>query len=41
MGIARDIWGNFDPALYLFLGLMVSLSLVAILATPPAATDTH
>ena len=35
MGIARDAWGGFGPALYLFLGLMAGLSLVALLATPP------
>ena len=39
MGIARDLWGNFDPALYLFLGLMASLSLVAIFATPPVSNE--
>ncbi|MGI9469849.1 MAG: MFS transporter [Rubripirellula sp.] len=41
MGVARDIWGNFDLALYLFTGLMVLLSLVAIFATPPTSTNTH
>ena len=41
MGIARDIWGNFDPALYLFLGLMTGLSLVAIFATPPIVSKTR
>ena len=40
MGVARDIWGNFDPALYLFLGLMLSLSLLAFFATPPITADT-
>lgn len=39
MGIARDISGNFGPALYLFLGLMGLLSMVAIFATPPTTPD--
>jgi MFS family permease len=39
MGIARDLWGNFDPALYLFLALMSGLSLVAIFATPPVSSE--
>ncbi|MCH1440842.1 MAG: MFS transporter [Rubripirellula sp.] len=41
MGVARDIQGNFDPALYLFLSLMVLLSLFAIFATPPPTADRH
>lgn len=41
MGVARDIWGTFDPALYLFLGLMVLLSLSAIFATPPTTAKTR
>jgi len=40
MGIARDVWGGFGPAIYLFLGLMAGLSLVALLATPPV-TDSQ
>lgn len=39
MGVARDIWGHFDAALYLFLGMMVGLSLVAIFATPPTTSE--
>lgn len=39
MGVARDMWGNFNPALYFFLGLMGLLSLVAIFATPPTTAD--
>ncbi len=41
MGVARDTYGNFDPALYLFLGLTVLLSLVAIFATPPRTRTTN
>ena len=39
MGVARDFHGNFDPALYFFLGLMTFLSVLAFLATSPSRAE--